>query len=151
MYLGLWLLTDFGLDYSIPCNRLVTTSSTTLSPIYILYSSPLQTHLVFWQRIHNSLTVTSAHMKSPFHSTIPFLPSLLKHLRPPTLSLSLDSKVDVKVTTRPTVRRLVGLGVKHPFGTLDQILFLSDSWGFADVGRPSDERTVLSFTMYSMH
>jgi hypothetical protein len=60
-----------------------------LSLIYTLYSSPLQTHscsqsslVVSWQRIYKSLTLTAAHIKSFFfHSLIPFLPSLLNHLR----------------------------------------------------------------------
>jgi hypothetical protein len=45
----------------------------------------------------------------------------------PCLSLSL--------TLQPTVSRPVCLGLKHPSGAYDQILFLSDSCGFVDVGR----------------
>jgi hypothetical protein len=59
---------------------------TALSLIYTLYGSPLHTQsgsqsslVVSWQRIYNSLIVTAAHMKSSFHSLIPFLPSLLNH------------------------------------------------------------------------
>jgi hypothetical protein len=68
----------------------VTTGNTALSLIYTLYSSPLHTHkrsqsslVVSWQRIVNSLTVTAAHVKSPFHSAVDFLSFLLSHLRFP--------------------------------------------------------------------
>jgi hypothetical protein len=63
--------TGFGLDDWIDCTlftQLGTTGNTTLLLIYILYSSPLHTHydsqsslVVSWQRIYNSLTVTSNH------------------------------------------------------------------------------------------
>jgi hypothetical protein len=42
----------------------------------------------------------------------------------------------VKVMLQLTVSRPVFLGVKHPFGTYNQIFFLSDSCRFVDVGRP---------------
>jgi hypothetical protein len=65
-----------------------------LSLIYTFYSSPLHTHygsrsslVVSCQRIYDSLTVTTAHMKSSLHSLFPFLPFLLNHLRLPTLTI----------------------------------------------------------------
>jgi hypothetical protein len=62
--------TGFGLDDWIYCTSYIHNSSlqviTVLSLIYTLYSSPLHTDyvsqsslVVSWQRIHNSLTVTS--------------------------------------------------------------------------------------------
>jgi hypothetical protein len=44
-------------------------------------------------------------------------------------------KVNVKVMLRPTVSRPVGLGIKHPTGAYGQVLLLSDSCWFVDVGR----------------
>jgi hypothetical protein len=47
------------------------------------------------------------------------------------LSLSLS----LSLTLRPTVSRPVCLALNHPSGAYDQILLLSDSCGFVDVGR----------------
>jgi hypothetical protein len=47
-------------------------------------SSLLSSPVVSWQRIYNSLTVTTAHTKSSLHSLIPFLPLLLNHFRLPS-------------------------------------------------------------------
>jgi hypothetical protein len=44
-------------------------------------------------------------------------------------------QVKVKVILRPTISRLVCLGIKHPCGAYDQILLLLDTYGFVDVGR----------------
>jgi hypothetical protein len=40
--------------------------------------------VVSWQRIYSSLTVITAHIKSSNHTLIPFLLSLLSHLRLPS-------------------------------------------------------------------
>jgi hypothetical protein len=48
---------------------------------------PQSSLVVSWQRIHSSLTVTAEHINSSLHSLIPFFPSLLNHLRLPTLSI----------------------------------------------------------------
>jgi hypothetical protein len=72
------------LDLSTTCiHHSELLAITELSLIYTVYSSPLHTPqcsqsslFVSWQRIYNSLTVTAAHIKSSFHSIIPFLPSL---------------------------------------------------------------------------
>jgi hypothetical protein len=74
--------------------QLLTTSNYSgIDDLHILQLTVTQT-LVFsvslivpWQRIYNGLTVTTTHMKSSSHSLIPFLPSLLNHLRLPTLSI----------------------------------------------------------------
>jgi hypothetical protein len=47
---------------------------------------------------------------------------------------------------RPTVSRPVYLAIRHTYGAYDQILLLSVSCGFVDVGR-SHTRTGLSFTI----
>jgi hypothetical protein len=52
-------------------------------------------------------------------------------LRPLSLNI-----VKVKVMLRPSVSRPVSLVVKHPSGAQDQILLLSDTCVFVDVGRP---------------
>jgi hypothetical protein len=56
----------------------------------------------------------------------------------PTDSLlqSLPCGTDLVKSSQCYDRRSVGLDVKHPSGTWDQIFFLSDSFGFVDVGRP---------------
>jgi hypothetical protein len=54
-----------------------------LSPHYkpLGYTKSSQPSLVLsWQPIYTGLTVTTAYMKSPLHSLIPFLPFLLNHL-----------------------------------------------------------------------
>jgi hypothetical protein len=51
-------------------------------------------------------------------------------------SISQLIKVRVEVMLWPTVSRVVSLGIKPPSGAQDQILLLSDSCGFVDVGRP---------------
>jgi hypothetical protein len=79
-----------------------------------------------------------SHVKSSFHSLIPFLPFLLNHLGllPPELDPILDNnssvkvkvkvKVEVKVTLRLAVyRQSVCLGVKPP-ETHDQRFFFSN-------------------------
>jgi hypothetical protein len=72
-----------------------TTSNTALSLIYTLFRSighakSSQCSLVVsWERIYNSLTVTSVHTKFFFFFTAQF--QFLNHLRRPTLSLSRHS------------------------------------------------------------
>jgi hypothetical protein len=46
------------------------------------------------------------------------------------------TEVKVKIMLRSTDSRLVCLGIKHPFGTLEQIFFLCDICWFVGVGRP---------------
>jgi hypothetical protein len=56
-------------------------------PTAAFQSSPV----VSWQRIHNSLTVTTAHMMFSLHNLIPFFPSVLNHLQLSSSSDSLNS------------------------------------------------------------
>jgi hypothetical protein len=73
-----WLLHGFWIEWLNLLRlytSLVTTSNTALFLIYTLYSSPLHTLygsqsslVVSWQRIYNSLIVTTAYIKSPHHS-----------------------------------------------------------------------------------
>jgi hypothetical protein len=60
------------------------------------------------------------------------------------------NSVSQSVILRPTVSRPVYLGIKHPCGAYDQIFIMSDHCGFLIWGALSDERTGLSFTMYSV-
>jgi hypothetical protein len=53
----------------------------------------------------------------------------------------------VKVQLRRTVSRPVYVGVKPHLGPKTRFLLLSDSCGFVDVGRLSDDSTGLSFTI----
>jgi hypothetical protein len=96
--MGAWLLNGFWngrLNLSAPyTDNSELQAITALSLNYTLYSSPLHTHycsqsslVVSWQRIYNSLTVTAAHIKSSWHSVIPFVPFLLNHLRLPSPEL----------------------------------------------------------------
>jgi hypothetical protein len=74
--------------------------------------------------------------------TWPTAPSVL------TFSTDWKSNLSHKVTSRPTVSRPVFLGVKRPSGGQDQILLLSDGWGFVDTRRPlwrEDESVVYNF------
>jgi hypothetical protein len=70
-----------------------TTGNIALLLIYTLCNSPSHSSLaISWQRIYNSLTVTSkAYMKSSLHRLIPFLPFLLSHVRLPTPELEPNS------------------------------------------------------------
>jgi hypothetical protein len=84
---GVTFKTGSGLDDLIYCTLYIHNSGLQATQRYRhTFSSPLHTHqgsqsslVVSWQRIYNSLTVSAAHMKSSFHSLIPFLPSLLNH------------------------------------------------------------------------
>jgi hypothetical protein len=87
------IVDGFGLDNWIYCTSTYHSELhviTELSLIHTLYILQLHTHWgsqsslgVSWQRIYNSLTVTTAHMKSSLHSVVPFLPFLLNHLQLP--------------------------------------------------------------------
>jgi hypothetical protein len=85
--------------------QLITASNTSLSLIYTLYSSLLHTRqgsqsslVVSWQRIYNSVTVTTAHIKHSNHTlTFNNSSSLLNHLRLP-------------FQETPSIIPLVGLG-----------------------------------------
>jgi hypothetical protein len=52
------------------------------------------------------------------------------------INLKETVEVKVKIMLRPTVGRLVFLGVKPYLGPKTRILLLLDSCGFVDVGRP---------------
>jgi hypothetical protein len=92
-----------------------------LSTISILYKSlghakSSQSSLVIsWQRIYNSLTVTTAHIKPSNYALIPFLPSLLNHLRLPsqeTPSILIPSALDPRYITSGRIQQ------KTPFPSL---------------------------------
>jgi hypothetical protein len=71
----------FGwLDLFQLCTRLVTASYTALG-FSVFTCRFLATD---FNTVIISITVTAAHMKSSLHSLIPFLPSLLNHLRMPS-------------------------------------------------------------------
>jgi hypothetical protein len=52
-----------------------------------------------------------------------------------------------RVTLRPMVSRSVRFGVEPHLGLMTRYELLFDSYFFVDVGRPSDERSGLSFAL----
>jgi hypothetical protein len=77
---GVWILDGVWIGWLDLLPPFVTTINKAISLIYTLYSPPLHTYedsqsslVVSWQRIYNSLTVSTAHSKSSLHSLIPFL------------------------------------------------------------------------------
>jgi hypothetical protein len=76
--------------------------------------------VVSWQRIYNSLTVTTAHIKSSFHRlTSNWQLNWINSSEPPLQSST--ELVESSLLLRPTVSRPVSLGIKHPSGAYDQI------------------------------
>jgi hypothetical protein len=85
--------------------------------------------VVSWQRIYNSLTVTTVHTKL-------FLHVLTFNWQRNWNELRLNCQFRVKVTLRLTVSQSVSLGVRPNLGIMTRYLLLFDSYGLVLVGRP---------------
>jgi hypothetical protein len=104
---------------------------------WIYLTSILQLHSVITVQTCNSFWITnpSLHSSASFSKHVDSLPShffffsFFRVLSYPVFCLSLS------LILRPTVSRPVCLGTKHPTGAYDQILLLSDSCRFVDLGR----------------
>jgi hypothetical protein len=75
--------------------------------------------------------------------------------QPPSLLVIVwfSAQVKVKFMLQSTVSQPVCLGVRHPFGIYDRIFFLSDSFGFAVVGRSlwREEESVFYYVQFRIY